>query len=164
MGVVRLCSRTFGLATRKRNWLCGNPGVTWEPVSVILLYVDWLVAHEDSVISQPRIAVLGLSQPYVFMCLDYWLLVVVVLGFQPYLRFKLRFKPSAYLYLRTSSKTKDRYLGLLQSLLSSQLIFYHLLTKGLVSVRYYKGSQVSSHLVLVTKSVLVPSQPSDVTI
>ena len=71
-------------------------------------------------ISQPRIAVLGLSQPYVFMCLDYRLLVVVVLGFQPYLRFKLRFKPSAYLYLRTSSKTKDRYLGLLQSLLSSK--------------------------------------------
>ena len=71
-------------------------------------------------ISQPRIAVLGLSQPYVFIGLAYWLLVVVVLGFEPYLQFKLRFKPSAYLYLRTSSKTKDRHLGLLQSLLSSK--------------------------------------------
>ena len=102
-------------------------------------------------ISQPRIAVLGLSQPYVFMCLDDRLLVVVVLGFEPYLRFKLRFKPSAYLYLRTSSKTKDRYLGLLQSLLfpfSSSLIR---LPRGLVSVHHYKGSQVSSHLVLVSK-------------
>ena len=33
-------------------------------------------------ISQPRIAVLGLSQLYVFMCLDDGLLVVVVLGFE----------------------------------------------------------------------------------
>ena len=33
-------------------------------------------------ISQPRIMVLGLSQLYVFMCLDYGLLVVVVLGFE----------------------------------------------------------------------------------
>ena len=33
-------------------------------------------------ISQPRIAVLGLSQLYVFMCLDDRLLVVVVLGFE----------------------------------------------------------------------------------
>ena len=68
-------------------------------------------------ISQPRIVVLGLSQLYVFMCLAYRLLVVVVLGFELYLQFKLQFKPSAYLYLRTSLKTKDRYLGLLQSLL-----------------------------------------------
>ena len=106
-------------------------------------------------ISQPRIAVLGLSQLYVFMCLDDWLLVVVVLGFELYLWFKLRFKPSAYLYLRTSSKTKDRYLGLLQSLLfhySSSIIR---LPRGLVSVHYYKGSQVSSNLVLVSTSVLV---------
>ena len=114
-------------------------------------------------ISQPRIAVLGLSQPYVFMCLDYRLLVVGVLGFEPYLRFELRFKPSEYLYLRTSSKTKDRHLGLLQSLLvySSSFIHSH---QGLVSVQYYKGSQVSSHLVLASSSVLVLSQPSDVTI
>ena len=63
------------------------------------------------------------------MCLDDRELVVVVLGFEPYLRFKLRFKPSAYLYLRTSSKTKDRHLGLLQSLLSSKLIFYLSLAK-----------------------------------
>ena len=46
-------------------------------------------------ISQPRIAVLGLSQLYVFMCLAYRLLVVVVLGFEPYVLFELRFKPSA---------------------------------------------------------------------
>ena len=83
-------------------------------------------------ISQPRITVLGLSQPYVFMCLDYCLLVVVVLGFKLYLRFKLRFKPSAYLYLRTSSKTKDRHLGLLQSLLSSNLPSILRLPRGLV--------------------------------
>ena len=80
-------------------------------------------------ISQPRIMVLGLSQLYVFMCLDYQLLVVVVLGFELYLQFKLWFKPSAYLYLGTSSKTKYRHLGLLQSLLVFHLIFYHLLAK-----------------------------------
>ena len=115
-------------------------------------------------ISQPRIAVLGLSQLYVFMCLDDWLLVVVVLGFEPCLRYELRFKPSVYLYLRTSSKTKDRYLGLLQSLQSHYSSSIIRLPRGLVSVRYYKGSQVSSHLVLVSRSVLVLSQPSDVTI
>ena len=87
----------------------------------------------DSVISQPRIAVLGLSQPYVFMCLDDLLLVVVVLGFELYLRFKLRFKPSAYLYLRTSSKTKDRHLGLLQSLLLSNSSLIIRSPRGLVS-------------------------------
>ena len=115
-------------------------------------------------ISQPRIAVLGLSQPYVFMCLDYRLLVVVVLGFQPYLRFKLRFKPSAYLYLRTSSKTKDRYLGLLQSLLFSNSSSFIRLPRGLVCTCHNKGGQVSSYLVLVSRSVLVLSKPSDVTI
>ena len=57
-------------------------------------------------ISQPRIAVLGLSQPYVFIELAYGLLVVVVLGFEPYLRFELRFKPSEYLYIRTSTQTR----------------------------------------------------------
>ena len=36
----------------------------------------------DSVISQPRIVVLGLSQLYVFIELAYRLLVVVVLGFK----------------------------------------------------------------------------------
>ena len=36
------------------------------------------------------------------------------------------------------------------------------LPRGLVSVSYYKGSQVSSHLVLVSRSLLVLSQPSDV--
>ena len=113
-------------------------------------------------ISQPRIAVLGLSQPYVFMYLDYWLLVVVVLGFELYLRFKLQFKPSVYLYLRTGSKTKDRHLGLLQSLpvlYSSSIIR---LPRGLVCVHTYKGIQVSLYLVIVTTSVLVLSQPSGV--
>ena len=100
-------------------------------------------------ISQPRIAVLGLSQPYVFMCLAYWLLVVVVLGFEPYLQFKLRFKPSVNLYLRTSSKTKDRYLGLLQSLLSSNSSHIIRLPRGLVSVYYYKESQVLSRVMLL---------------
>ena len=115
-------------------------------------------------ISQPRIAVLGLSQTYVFMCLDDRLLVVVVLGFELYLQFKLRFKPSAYLYLRTSSKTKDRYLGLLQSLLSSNSSSIIRLPRGLVSVHYYKGSQVSSYLVLVSRVSLCLVKPSDVTI
>ena len=115
-------------------------------------------------ISQPRIAVLGLSQLYVFMCLDDRLLVVGVLGFEPYLRFKLRFKPSVYLYLRTSSKTKDRYLGLLQSLPSSNSSSFIRLPGSLVSIRYYKESQVSTHLVHVSTSVLVLIQPSDVTI
>ena len=36
------------------------------------------------------------------------------------------------------------------------------LPRGLVSVHYYKGSQVPLCLVLVSKSVLVLSQPSDV--
>ena len=163
MGIVRPCSRTFRLATRKRIWLCGNPGVTWEPVPVILLYADWLVAHEDSVISQPRITVLGLSQLYVFMCLDDWLRVVVVLGFELYLRFKLRFKPSTYLYLKTSTKTRIAILVFFNH--------YSLLTrisfacqKALSGVHYDKGNQVSSYLVFVSRSVLVLSQPSDVTI
>ena len=119
-------------------------------------------------ISQPRIAVLGLSQPYVFMCLDDLLLVVVVLGFEPYLRFELRFKPSEYLYLRTGSKTKDRHLGLLPSLLQSLLFLPRLLSfsyqESLSVYIYYKESQVSSRLVLVSRSVLVLSRPSDVTI
>ena len=80
-------------------------------------------------ISQPRIAVLGLSQPYVIYRTGLLIRVVVVLGFEPYLRFELRFKPSEYMYLRTSSKTKDRYLGLLQSLLSSRLVIFHSLAK-----------------------------------
>ena len=92
-------------------------------------------------ISQPRIAVLGLSQQYVFMCLDDGLLVVVVLGFELYLQFKLRFKPSKYLYLRTSSKTKDRYLGLLQSLLSHYSSSLIRLPRGLASTDHRKGAK-----------------------
>src|ERR1700677_1352752 len=42
------------------------------------------------------------------------MLVVVVLGFGLYLRFKLRFKASKYLYISCSTKTMDRYPGLLQ--------------------------------------------------
>ena len=115
-------------------------------------------------ISQPRIAVLGLSQLYVFI--DDCLLITgsSCTRVRTYLQFKLRFKPSAYLYLRTSSKTKDRHLGLLQSLLSSHSSSIIRLPRGLVSVHYYKGSQVSSHLALVSRSVLVLSKPSDVTI
>ena len=81
---------------------------------------------------------------------------------QTYLRFKLRFKPSAYLYLRTCSKTKDCHLGLLQSLLVPFSSLFICLPRGLVSVHTYKGSQVSSCLVLVSRSVLVLSQPSDI--
>ena len=36
------------------------------------------------------------------------------------------------------------------------------LPRGLVSIHYYKGSQVPSRLVLVSTSVLVLSQPSDI--
>ena len=81
---------------------------------------------------------------------------------QTYLRFKLQFKPSAYLYLRTSSKTKDCHLGLLQSLLISSSSPIIRLPRGLVSCHNYKGSQVPLCLVLVSRSVLVLGQPSDV--
>ena len=94
--------------------------------------------------------------------MDDSLLVVAVLGFEPYLQFKLRFKPSAYLYLRTSTKTKDRHLGLLQSLLSSNSSSIICLPRGLVSIRTHKRSQVPTCLVLISRSVLVLSQPSDV--
>src|ERR1700677_703461 len=42
------------------------------------------------------------------------MLVVVVLGFGLYLRFELCFKASVYLYINCSTKTMDRYPGLLQ--------------------------------------------------
>ena len=61
-------------------------------------------------------------------------------------------------------KTKDRHLGLLQSLLSLNLSSIIRLPRGLVSACYCKRSQVSSYLVLVSRSVLVLSQPSDVAI
>ena len=104
---------------------------------------------------------LGLSQPYVFMCLDDWLLVVV-LGFELYLRFKLQFKPSKYLYLRTSMKTRIAILVFFNHYLSSILSSTIRLPRGLVSAHYYKGSQVPSRLVLISRSVLVLSQPSDI--
>ena len=117
-------------------------------------------------ISQPRIAVLGLSQLYVFIDVAYRLLVVVVLGFELYLWFKLWFKPSEYLYLRTSLKTKDHHLGLLLPLLQSLLVFYlvsyHSLAKRPCQCPYCKGSQVPLRLVPVSRSVLVLNKPSDV--
>ena len=61
-------------------------------------------------------------------------------------------------------KTKDRYLGLLQSLPYSNSSSFIRLPRGLVRDLYYKGSQVSSRLVLITGSVLVLSWPSDVAI
>ena len=115
-------------------------------------------------ISQPRIAVLGLSQPYAIYRTCLRITSSSCTRVSTYLRFKLRFKPSVELYLRTSLKTKDRHLGLLQSLLSSNSSYPIRLPRGLVSAHYYKGSQVSLHLVLVSRSVLVLSQPSDVTI
>ena len=76
-------------------------------------------------ISQPRITVLGMSKLYVSIEQDDSLLVVVVLGFEPYVRFELRFKPSAYLYLRTSSKTRIAILVFFKSLLAFLSISYH---------------------------------------
>ena len=114
-------------------------------------------------ISQPRIAVLGLSQPYVIYRTCLLITSSSCTRVRTYLRFRLRFKPSAYLYLRTSSKTKDRHLGLLQSLLASNSSYLIRLPRGIVSAPHYERSQVSSHLVLVSRSVLVLSQPSDVT-
>ena len=163
MGVVWPCSRTFGLATRKWIWLCGNPGVTWEPVPVILLYADWLVAHEDSVISQPRIAVLGLSQLYVFMCLDDWSLVVVVLGFELYLQFKLRFKPSVYLYLRTSTKTRIAILVFFNHYSFQTRLLSFACQEALSASVTTRGAKCLRTLCSY-QSVLVLSQPSDVAI
>ena len=91
-------------------------------------------------ISQPRIAVLGLSQPYVIdrTCLS--ITSSSCTRVRTYLRFKLRFKPSVYLYLRTSSKTKDRHLGLFQSLLSSKNSSSFIrLPRGLVKCSLLQG-------------------------
>ena len=113
-------------------------------------------------ISQPRIAVLGLSQLYVFIEPGLVITSSSCTRVQTYLWFELRFKPSMYLYLRTHSKTKDHHLGLLQSLLVSLLSLTIHLPRGLVSVYTYKGSQVPLCLVLASRSVLVLSQPSDI--
>ena len=59
-------------------------------------------------------------------------------------------------------KTKDCHLGLLQSLLAHSSSFIICLPRGLVSVPTHKGSQVPLHLVLISRSVLVLSQPSDI--
>ena len=59
-------------------------------------------------------------------------------------------------------KTKDHHLGLLQSLLVSTLISLHSLAKRPCQSSVHKGSQVPFCLVLVSRSVLVLSQPSDV--
>ena len=90
-------------------------------------------------ISQPRIAVLGLSQPY-----DIYRRCLLITSssctrVSTYLGFELRFKPSAELYLRILAKTKKRHLGLLQSLLFSNSSSFIRLPRGLVSVHYYKG-------------------------
>ena len=68
------------------------------------------------------------------------------------------------MYLRTSTKTRIAILVFFNhyGLLNSSSFIR--LPRGLVSVHYYKESQVSSHLVLISRSVLVLSQPSDVTI
>ena len=79
-----------------------------------------------------------------------------------YLRFKLWFEPSAYLYLRTSSKTKDCHLGLLQSLLVPLSSLTTHMPRSLLGVHTHQGSQVPSRLVLVSRSALVLSQPSDI--
>ena len=84
-------------------------------------------------ISQPRIAVLGLSQPYVIYRTCLLITSSSCTRVRTYLRFKLRFKPSAYLYLRIGSKTKDRYLGLLPSLLRSDYITYADMSDCLIS-------------------------------
>ena len=114
-------------------------------------------------ISQPRIAVLGLSQLYVFMCLDDWLLVVVVLGFELYLRFKLRFKPSTYLYLRTSTKTRIAILVFFNHyFFLTRLLSFACQEALSVSVTTREPSVFAPCARI--KSVLVLSQPSDVTI
>ena len=84
-------------------------------------------------ISQPRIAVLGLSQLYIFIDFAYWLLVVVVLGFELYLQFKLQFKPSAYLYLRTSMGTRIAILVFFNDYSSSISSLTIRLPRGLVA-------------------------------
>ena len=113
-------------------------------------------------ISQPRIAVLGMSKLYVFIDTDDSLLVVVVLGFRLYLRFKLRFKPSTELYLRTSTKTRIAILVFFNHYSSSISSLIIRLPRGLVSIYTNQGSQVPLRLVLVSRSVLVLSQPSDI--
>ena len=107
-------------------------------------------------ISQPRIE----SAVRIYRtCL--WITSSSCTRVQTYLRFKLRFKPSAYLYLRTSLKTKDCHLGLLQSLLSSNSSSIIRLPRGLVGTHTTKGAKYL-HDLCSYQSVLVLGQPSDV--
>ena len=92
-------------------------------------------------ISQPRIVVLGLSQLYVFIGLAYRLLVVVVLGFELYLQFELRFKPSMELYLRTSMGTRIAILVFFNHYSSSILSSIIRVPRGLVSVHTTRGAK-----------------------
>ena len=59
-------------------------------------------------------------------------------------------------------KTRIAILVFFNHYLSSILSSTIRLPRGLVSAHYYKGSQVPSRLVLISRSVLVLSQPSDV--
>ena len=59
-------------------------------------------------------------------------------------------------------KTRIAILVFFQSLLVFKLVFYHSLAKRPCQCSYYKGGQVSLYLVLISRSVLVLSQPSDV--
>ena len=102
-------------------------------------------------ISQPRIAVLGLSQPYVIYRTCLLITSSSCTRVRTYLRFKLRFKPSAYLYLRTSTKTRIAILLFSNHYLHSISSSFIRLPRGLVRDHYYKGSQVSSSLVLISR-------------
>ena len=149
---------SYSHALRLSDWQLVIQMTVWEPRSN--LGTGLTVSGLISSITRTRWSVsLGLSQLYVFMCLAYWLLVVVVLGFELYLQFELRFKPSAELYLRTSTKTRIAILVFF----NHYLFFTRLLSFACQeALSVYKGSQVSSHLVLISRSVLVLSQPSDI--
>ena len=59
-------------------------------------------------------------------------------------------------------KTRITILVFFNHYLSSISSLIIRLPRGLVSVHTHKGSQVPSHLVLISRSVLVLSQPSDI--
>ena len=115
-------------------------------------------------ISQPGIVVLGLSQPCVFIECCLQILVVAVLGFELYLRFKLWFKPSVELYLRTSTRTRIAILVFFNHYCFSSHLFPSSAQRALSVSDNCKESQVSSYLVPISRSVLVLNKPSDVAI